>query len=297
MVFLRFVILALTAINLVWSQSDENSLPLKISPVISRTCSVRPLMNATNPQMIETVNRLINERYGGPSCTCSNTRSWKRVVYFNMTDTAQQCPSNWKLIETPIRGCTATTAPGCHSAIFSVNSFTYNRVCGRVIGYQKGSSDAFDSLISSGRTIEEPYVDGLSLTHGAPGSRQHVWTFAASLYENDPGYVTSWNCECTNTNYNWPYQVPSFVGNNYFCETGNTGPGYEYTRVYSTNPLWDGKGCGPSSTCCQLHSPPWFCTSLPQSVSDYLELRICLNQPITDEDLVVSFVELYIARD
>jgi len=32
-------------------------------------------------------------------------------------------------------------------------------------------------------------MDGLSLTHGAPGSRQHIWTFASGFFtgnENSP---------------------------------------------------------------------------------------------------------------
>ncbi len=41
--------------------------------------------------------------------------------------------------------------------------------------YLVGSPDAFHGPMSS---IDESYVDGLSITHGSP--RQHVWTFAAS---------------------------------------------------------------------------------------------------------------------
>ena len=41
---------------------------------------------------------------------------------------------------------------------FSTNGVSYQHVCGRARGYQKGSTDAFrDSY----------YVDGLSITHGS----------------------------------------------------------------------------------------------------------------------------------
>ena len=45
--------------------------------------------------------------------------------------------------------------------------------------------------------INGNYVDGVSLTHGAP-MRQHIWTFAAAEGENvnHPGS----NCPCTNRN-------------------------------------------------------------------------------------------------
>ena len=73
-------------------------------------------------------------------------------------------------------------AATCKSVIFSSGGQSYSRVCGRVNAYQKGSTDAFQ-FSSNSRTLEEIYVDGVSLTHGAPGSRQHIWTFAAAYYE------------------------------------------------------------------------------------------------------------------
>ena len=89
--------------------------------------------------------------------------------------------------------------------------------------------------------------------------------------------------------------IPSFVGNNYFCDTGNPGPGYSRTEVYQDNPLWDGEGCGPTSTCCQLNNPPWFCTTLPQPTTDDIELRICAGlERISDEDVHIQLVDIYI---
>ena len=103
-----------------------------------------------------------------------------------MTDTSQHCPSNWTLIDTSVRACsTKNQSASCDSAFFAMEGYTYNQVCGRVIGYQQGSTDAFDFLIHTARGLEGPYMDGVSLTHGAPGSRQHIWTFAAGLSELD----------------------------------------------------------------------------------------------------------------
>jgi len=55
-------------------------------------------------------------------------------------------------------------------------------MCGRVIGYQYHSADAFAQDLGP-QTIEGPYADGVSLTHGLPGTRQHIWTFAAGVVE------------------------------------------------------------------------------------------------------------------
>ena len=86
-----------------------------------------------------------------------------------MTDQDMHCPRGWSLIEDPVRACAGITS-GCHSAFFVADHFTYNRVCGRVLAYQKGSPDAFNFWSTSPKTLEGHYVDGLSLTYGAAGA-------------------------------------------------------------------------------------------------------------------------------
>ena len=273
--------------------NDSRSFPFKISPVVSDKCQI--LKNLTSVEAeLNAANLLLNERYGPSACTCGGSQTWRRIAYLDMSDQSQQCPSGWSQIEDPVRAC-AGKSTGCHSAFFSTDQFTYNHVCGRVMAYQKGSPDGFDFWdTSSVKTLESPYMNGVSLTYGAAGSRQHIWSFVAAVFETSNPYQTEPTCECTNTNYDWPHQVPSFIGNNYFCDSGNRGPGYQ-NIAYLDDPLWDGKGCGQNSTCCQLNNPPWFCTSLPQSTSDDLELRICSDEPTNNEDTYVYLVEIYVA--
>ena len=168
-------------------------------------------------------------------------------------------------------------------------------MCGRILAYQRGSTDAFYNSVYFGHTsVDSAYVDGISVTHGPVGSRQHIWSFTSALYEEDPSYQTIWNCACTNTQNNWPHQLPSFIQNNYFCDTGNPGPGFSITDYYTTDPLWDGAGCGPNNACCQFNNPPWFNSALSQGTSDDIELRLCLGETNTDEDLIVYLIELYV---
>jgi hypothetical protein len=159
-----------------------------------------------------------------------------------------------------------------------------------VVAYQRGDPEAFSNGANHG--LEVVYLDGVSLTHGAAGSRQHIWSFAVA--EGATGQSSGNVCPCT-TNTNWPHQLPSFIGNNYFCDTGNPGPGESATAVYSDDPLWDGEGCGPTNTCCLFNTPPWFCTALPQPTTDDLELRICSNGPGSggNEDILVNLVDIY----
>ena len=163
-----------------------------------------------------------------------------------------------------------------------------------MIGYQYYSTDAFGTPGS--QTIEGYYIDGMSLTHGPTGSRQHIWTFAAGLVENNPATYPDTSCPCADRATALSL-VPSFVGNDYFCESGNPGLTSAF-MIFANDPLWDGQGCGAAS-CCELSYPPgvtapWFCKQLPQTTTDDIEVRICSDQEIANEDTPVELIEIYV---
>ena len=281
-------------------------IPAVLSPAVirgtaSESCPSAEALdaqrNATKQEIHDLLRNIVNPALSNRNspCSCGGPGEWIRIAFLNMTDLTQQCPTNWRLMTSPVRACgrSSTGNSVCDSTTFPSNGRSYSHVCGRIIGYQQGSTDAFAPSIPASPGLEGAYIDGLSLTHGAAGSRQHIWSFASALYETDPSYRTSWICPCTNSNINWPHQVPSFIGNNYFCDTGNPGPGYAYS-VHSDDPLWDGRGCGPTNTCCEFNNPPWFCTTLPQPTSDDIELRICSDQARSNEDTLVSLIDLHI---
>ena len=160
-------------------------------------------------------------------------------------------------------------------------------MCGRIKGYQFGETVAF---YYSSQDIDSNYVDGISLTHGDAGSRQHIWTFAAGLAEA----ITSWpelSCPCDTSQY---YEfVPAFVGNDYFCESGlNTAWSHNY--ILYSDVLWDGRDCTSTSTCCQLNNPPWFTKNLPTATTDDIELRLCTAHTLSYEDIPLELIELFV---
>ena len=228
---------------------------------------------------------------------CDMTRScggmtggWMRVAELDMTDNTTQCPDSLELRTIPLRTCTTVNTGGgtCSSDMFSVNGIQYSEVCGRIKAYQVGSPDAFGSGITN---INNIYVDGVSLTHGN-SPRQHIWTFASA--DNEDDQRPSFKCPCTNTAISDMAQLPpSFVGDDYFCDTaldtGNVGGVF-----YSDDPLWDGAGCGPQSTCCSFNSPPWFYKQLPQTTTDDIEMRVCHNGLRANEVTAIEIVELYV---
>ena len=178
---------------------------------------------------------------------------------------------------------------GCSSAVLPAQGVQYSRVCGKIIGYQQKTPDAFQPYQSSGQqTIDSYYVDGISITHGQP--RKHIWTLAAALHEYNSNYQDV--CPCTNSRNTQTATVPPFVGHDYFCDTGSSNH-YQFI-FYEDDPLWDGQGCGQFNTCCSWNSPPWFMKQLSSPTTDNIEMRLCANSPRSDEDITFESVELYV---
>ena len=223
--------------------------------------------------------------------SCNGSPGWRRVGFVNMTDPSQDCPPGLNLTSHSIRSCGSShhTPQDCSSTTFSVSGQVYSQVCGRIKAYQSGETLSFNQHFFSMHGIEESYVDGVSLTHGAAGDRKHIWTFAAGYAEEDILNFPSVLCPCDSTN-----STPPFVGDDYFCETGNDNNIDPYRTFFGSDPLWDGEGCGSTSTCCQFNNPPWFTKTLPTPTTDDIELRLCHYIIVPYTDVPIELIELYI---
>ena len=102
-----------------------------------------------------------------PSFNKSKASGWMRVAQLDMIDPQEHCPSGFRTITSPKRMCGRSSGPVCASTTFSVNGLHYSKVCGKVIGYQYYSMDAFASYYHDhSNTIDDVYVDGVSLANG-----------------------------------------------------------------------------------------------------------------------------------
>ena len=193
---------------------------------------------------------------------------WRQVANLSLSDTSQQCPSGWMLFTSPARSCgRPQSAPhGCNQASFPVDT-QYTKVCGRATARIIGTPDGFETF---GPRTNENYVDGISVTHSI--TRDHIWTFAA----NPAGL----RCPCSTV---FTAAAPSFVGNNYFCDTTS------HMKVT----LWDGMNCG-TLECCNFNSPPWFTVQLPAATTDNIDVRLCGDEPATNENIYVVSLELFV---
>ena len=191
---------------------------------------------------------------------------------------SQLLSSGTYYLHTKLYSLLCLSSGGCTSVNFPTYGVPFTKVCGRALGYQYGHTDAFDTGDTS---IDSYYVEGLSVTYGTP--RNHIWTFAAGRSKNH----TCCTCPCA-----YPYSgtaAPSFVGEDYFCESGNTGPAED--QWYLDDPLWDSQGCASGSTCCD-RGGPWFTTTLNQEVNNDIEVRWCTN--VSGEESSVEQLEIYI---
>ena len=120
-----------------------------------------------------------------------------------------------------------------------------------IIAYQHKSTHA---LVVADRTLEQQYLDGISITHGSAGSRP----FSSALSDSTD-YPQSAACSSHIQHLFWEI-ITSVIA------TSNHARG----SFFPDDPLWDGAGCGPSNTCCTFNNSP----SLPQTTDD-LKVRIC----------------------
>ena len=198
------------------------------------------------------------------------------------------CPPGWSKITYPVAACIAPSSDaGCYSTNFSTLEVTYRRVCGMAVGYQKSSTDGFSALFFSVRSLNGPYVDGISITYGK--LRKHIWTYGIGNSDNSdalPDLPT--NCPCSEFAGALP---PSFVHDHYYCESGSLNFGSSH---HTADPVWDGEDCSVNNTCCSDPSLPWFYRQIPLTTNKDIETRICRDEASSNEDVLIKELQLYV---
>ena len=270
----------------------QPGIEIKVLPTsVGGQCPSVEEMERVRNKIHQLVNETVYDIAALYSHTCNGAPGWKRIAFINMTDTSYSCPTGLNLTSYSKRTCGRShfDSNGCSSTTFDVGGLPYSQVCGRIKGYQFGLTDAFWQYLQG---IDGQYVDGISLTHGRSGSREHIWTFAAGLTEsNQNNDLIRYRCACDTSNND---RVPSFVGSDYFCESGLNSAWSGQAIFFPDDPLWDGQNCIDNSTCCEFNNPPWFTKTLNASTTDDIELRICNSDPKQREDVPLELIELYV---
>ena len=279
MMFAIAIVLILAGIQQIYGQPPTKRTT--IPPVITYGNGMRSCLSQQQRQnTIQTIKDNVANALGFEPAFPCGAGQWTRIAYLNMTNPSQSCPFAWRqYTSNGIRVCGRPSSSNnmCHGTSYSSGGRIYTKVCGRVIGYQVGHPDAFHSSDS----INEAYVEGVSITHGSP--RSHIWTLAADISETGNAA-----CPCDNNSNSNP---PSFVGSNYYCESGNQNSSFTNSFLYANDPLWDGEQCSSEGDCCS--TAPWFNVNLINPTSDNIEVRICADFDTT-EDTPIQLLELYI---
>lgn len=84
---------------------------------------------------------------------------------------------------------------------------------------------------------------------------------------------------------------PGFVGDRYFCSSGNPGPQWSpvlYKTPLPSNILGDCTDCEPKDL--------FFCVKLDSSTTDDLEVRVCTDGAdlVNDEDVRIESMDFYV---
>ena len=215
---------------------------------------------------------------------------WMRIANVDMRNNHSYCPPGlvYNVTEGKRLCRKPSLAPGCSSTIFSTQGVEYRQVYGKVIGYQYWQPRGFGPSKYTSPLIDQTYVDGVSITYGSP--RQHVWTFADGRDEDITNQANI-GCPCLHPSVSFTGVIPSFVGNDYYCETGSRTDAQQL--YYFDDPLWDGEGCEGENECYD-RGGPWFHKWLPQPTQDDIEMRVCTNNGDRSEDVVLEQIEIYI---
>ena len=269
--------------SLLYSEVQQLRTGLRCSSSISTCASLDPLCPSGYYQ-VELSNGSAVPVYCDMALSCGAvTGGWMRVAELNMTDTSQQCPNG--LVERDSSGTRRCEiddfSSGCFPTMYSTLNVSYTKVCGRITAYQVGSTNSFRRFYENFQTtIDSVYVDGVSLTHGSP--RQHIWTFAVALERISEGGLASSACPCQNV-----LSPPLYVGEDYFCDAGYDD--YETDEFgLQTAPLFDETDC----LCCD--NPPWFYKQLPQPTTDDIEMRVCRDQNVNNENIGIQVITIFI---
>jgi hypothetical protein len=206
---------------------------------------------------------------------------WIRVASF--TAGVEPCPQRYYTESDGACSRGFNDNPSDIGVLIDVPVDTYTEVRGTLRARAFGANDAFAANRDS---LETAYVDGVSLTTGERGARNHVWTFAAGIADDAEveGAAPASVCPCQGGTQS------ALVGSAFLCESPEVLPPY---GEYANDVLFDGAVLADACVG-TTEANDSFAVTLPEAASGPLELRILADQSFLDEDIAVESFELFV---
>ena len=239
-----------------------------------------------------------NLRFGGKTISvycymdtlCGVEGGWTNIGHFLVTNT-MNCPNSaFKALKKKVHGAQQyfcarkDPAPGCTTVAIPSRGIAYTRVCGLVGASQKGQTGGFYAT----KSINEAYLDGVSITRIADGKRKHVMSLAAGYSEQASRKKA---CPCnTGAKGGAP---PLFVGNDYYCESGSSNEP-DADTIYSNDVLWDRDSYQYLEKGCKKPMMPYFFHKITPKTTNNFELRLCRNIHANEGEVLLQGYEIYV---
>ena len=141
------------------------------------------------------------------------------------------------------------------SATFDSYGFTWEKAEFSITAMALGTMDAWGNNVQNNATVEEDYVDGISLSIGASGQRIHVFTYAVAH---------SGSTYCPSYGQGNSISPQSFIGSDWVCGT-DLGSGIVFAG-------------------------DWYEATLAQATTESLEIRLMSDQNVSNENVAVQTV-------
>ena len=220
----------------------------------------------------------VTQQYCLLSCNGVNG-AWKRIAYLNTDENPVTCPDGFEVrsdtSNPPLCRHNSDNA-GCFPVTYPSNGTSYSHVCGTVRIHQQETPDGFQShdinIPRNNQSVNQNYVDGVSLTHGTSPNRTHIWTYTAVIKFGDD------IDRCTICDRNKPF----YIGTNFTCTAGHCN---EWPCELNDAIWTDGLSCFGNET---------FYRQLSESTTDNIEMRVCKDQGRNDEDILISYIEIFV---
>ena len=191
------------------------------------------------------------------NCVIRSDGGWMEILDADYSQ--DSCPGEWVSTDGQYCARASSDTDLMGSAVFDVFGFAWQEVEVTLEAFATDTMDAWGNLVYNGPSIEGTYVDGISLSYGNAGAREHIFTYGIAHYNST---------YCPSFGQSNSIEPQSSLGTNWVCDT-DMGTGILFT--------------GES-----------YQSDIGIPVYDDIEVRLMSDQEVGNENVALSSIRLLI---